>query len=80
MTLYLPEGGCPAMHLSEKVERVEESGSAESTSRGPRMISIAGHKIDSRELFIGTREVIIHHGSDVYRLRLTGQNKLILTK
>jgi hemin uptake protein HemP len=68
------------MHLSEKVERVEESGSAESTSAGPRMISIAGHKIDSRDLFIGTREVIIHHGSDIYRLRLTGQNKLILTK
>ena len=46
----------------------------------PRMISIAGHKIDSRDLFIGTREVIIHHGSEIYRLRLTGQNKLILTK
>jgi hemin uptake protein HemP len=44
------------------------------------MISIAGHKIDSRDLFVGTREVIIHHGGDSYRLRLTGQNKLILTK
>ena len=44
------------------------------------MISVAGHKIDSRDLFIGTREVIIHHGSEIYRLRLTGQNKLILTK
>ena len=30
--------------------------------------------------FIGTREVIILHGGDAYRLRLTGQNKLILTK
>ena len=44
------------------------------------MISIAGQKIDSRDLFIGTREVLIHHGSEVYRLRLTAQNKLILTK
>ena len=44
------------------------------------MISVAGHKIDSRDLFIGTREVVIHHGGDVYRLRLTSQNKLILTK
>jgi hemin uptake protein HemP len=44
------------------------------------MISVAGHKLDSRDLFIGTREVVIHHGGDVYRLRLTGQNKLILTK
>jgi hemin uptake protein HemP len=68
------------MHLSEKVERAEESGSQESTTSGQRLISVAGHKIDSRDLFIGTREVIIHHGSDVYRLRLTGQNKLILTK
>ncbi len=44
------------------------------------MISIAGHKIDSRDLFVGTREVVIHHGGDTYRLRLTGRNKLILTK
>jgi len=44
------------------------------------MISVAGHRIDSRDLFIGTREVIIHHGAEFYRLRLTGQNKLILTK
>ena len=68
------------MGLFEMVEPVEESGSPEATSAGPRMISIAGHKIDSRDLFVGTREVIIHHGGDTYRLRLTGQNKLILTK
>ena len=68
------------MHLADKSGPTSESGSAESTSPGPRMISVAGHKIDSRDLFIGTREVIIHHGVDVYRLRLTGQNKLILTK
>ena len=68
------------MHLSDKIEPGPESGSAQSTTPGPRMISVAGHKIDSRDLFIGTREVIIHHGVEVYRLRLTGQNKLILTK
>ena len=44
------------------------------------MISVAGHKIDSRDLFINTREITIAHGTDVYRLRLTAQNKLILTK
>jgi hemin uptake protein HemP len=44
------------------------------------MISVAGHRIDSRDLFIGTREVIIQHSGEIYRLRLTGQNKLILTK
>jgi hemin uptake protein HemP len=68
------------MGLFEMVGPVEESGSAKSTSAGQRVISIAEHKIDSRDLFVGTREVIIHHGGDTYRLRLTGQNKLILTK
>ena len=68
------------MGLFKMVEPVEESGSAKSTSEGQRVISVAEHKIDSRDLFVGTREVIIHHGGDTYRLRLTGQNKLILTK
>ena len=80
MTLYRIENGHKVTHLSDKIDRDAESGSSQSTSPGPRMISVAGHKIDSRDLFIGTREVIIHHGGDVYRLRLTGQNKLILTK
>jgi hemin uptake protein HemP len=37
-------------------------------------------RLDSRDLFIGTREITIAHGTDLYRLRLTAQNKLILTK
>ena len=44
------------------------------------MISVAGHRIDSRDLFIGTREVFIQHRAETYRLRLTAHNKLILTK
>ena len=68
------------MGLFKMVEPVEESGSAKSTSGGQRVISVAEHKIDSRDLFVGTREVIIHHGGGTYRLRLTAQNKLILTK
>lgn len=39
-----------------------------------------GSRIDSRELFVTEREIIIAHGEDNYRLRLTSQNKLILTK
>jgi hemin uptake protein HemP len=46
----------------------------------PRRIVIAENHIDSRELFTGTREITIAHGEDTYRLRLTAQNKLILTK
>jgi hemin uptake protein HemP len=29
---------------------------------------------------VGTREITIRHGNDAYHLRLTAQNKLILTK
>jgi hemin uptake protein HemP len=57
-----------------------DSRSAEPAAPGPRMISVTGHRIDSRDLFIGTREVIIHHRAEIYRLRLTAHNKLILTK
>jgi hemin uptake protein HemP len=68
------------MDLSDKTDPSEESGSPQSTSSNARMISLAGHSLNSRDLFIGTREVIIHHGGEIYRLRLTSQNKLILTK
>lgn len=36
--------------------------------------------VTSRELLAGGRELIIHHGDATYRLKLTGSNKLILTK
>jgi hemin uptake protein HemP len=45
-----------------------------------RTIKLAGSRIDSGDLFVGTREIIIRHRDDNYRLRLTAQNKLILTK
>ncbi|MDY0021437.1 hemin uptake protein HemP [Arenimonas caeni] len=35
---------------------------------------------DSRELMRGTREVLIRHGDQVYRLRHTRNDKLILVK
>jgi hemin uptake protein HemP len=45
-----------------------------------RSIPVEAHRIDSRDLFVGTRELTISHGGETYRLRLTAQNKLILTK
>ena len=45
-----------------------------------RSVVMNGNRIDSRELFAVEREIIIAHGEDNYRLRLTSQNKLILTK
>jgi len=50
-----------------------------SSSEG-RKINLTANRIDSHDLFINTREITIAHGADVYRLRLTAQNKLILTK
>ncbi|MFC3675648.1 hemin uptake protein HemP [Ferrovibrio xuzhouensis] len=37
-------------------------------------------RLDSRVLFQGSREVVIHHEGADYRLRLTSNGKLILTK
>ena len=45
-----------------------------------RSIALRDNRIDARDLFVGTREITIAHGTDLYRLRLTAQNKLILTK
>ena len=45
-----------------------------------RQVTIANDRLDSRDLFVGTREITIRHGSEAYHLRLTAQNKLILTK
>ena len=36
--------------------------------------------VDSRRLLNGAREVEIHHGDQVYRLRHTRNDKLILVK
>lgn len=36
--------------------------------------------VESRNLLQGRNEVLIHHGNEVYRLRHTRNDKLILTK
>lgn len=38
------------------------------------------HEVDSRRLLQGRAEVLIRHGDEVYRLRHTRNDKLILTK
>jgi len=45
-----------------------------------RRVEVRDGEIDSQELFQKGREVKIRHGDQTYRLRLTGLNKLILTK
>ena len=53
---------------------------AEIPPAATRLLTMNGSRIDSRELFVTEREIIIAHGEDNYRLRLTSKNKLILTK
>jgi hemin uptake protein HemP len=53
---------------------------AGTTSSATRSVTVTGNRVDSRDVFSGDREIIIAHGEDTYRLRLTSQNKLILTK
>lgn len=45
-----------------------------------RQITMIDQRIDSRQIFLDGREITILHGQEIYRLRLTAQNKLILTK
>jgi hemin uptake protein HemP len=54
-------------------DKLEDSGDE-------RTVRILDHEIDSQELFQTARELKIRHGEDIYRLRRTGLNKLILTK
>jgi hemin uptake protein HemP len=59
-----------------------DTGSHDGTSgnAGIRKVVINGERLNSKELFADQRELLIVHGDDTYRLRLTFQNKLILTK
>jgi hemin uptake protein HemP len=59
---------------------LKESDKAVEISPTTRQVSVRDGEIDSRELFQSDRELHIRHGDDTYRLRLTGLNKLILTK
>lgn len=47
---------------------------------GERPVPTLMPALDAGTLFAGRSEVVIAHGAETYRLRLTRQNKLILTK
>src|SRR5436190_10112402 len=53
---------------------------SDKSATAARSIAMSGNRIESSALFAAEREIIIAHGEDSYRLRLTSQNKLILTK
>lgn len=66
--------------MQKKADTVSSVGDATGIAAQKRAIEIAGNRIESRDLFVATKEITIGHEGEVYRLRLTGLNKLILTK
>ena len=61
----------PVLHLVTRTPR--------STSPQPFALP-STVEVESDALLRGTREVLIRHGSEVYQLRHTRNDKLILTK
>ncbi|MGH6947864.1 MAG: hemin uptake protein HemP [Kiloniellales bacterium] len=59
---------------------VERSGGGGAGRGGGGSAGPKPRQIRSGELFGGTREVVIEHEGDCYRLRCTSKGKLILTK
>jgi len=57
-----------------------DSGADAKVTNEERSIPLADNRLNSRDLFAASREITISHGDEIYRLRLTAQNKLILTK
>ena len=57
-----------------------DAGDKSRTTLIERSIPLTDNRVNSRDLFLSSREIMIVHGEDTYRLRLTAQNKLILTK
>jgi hemin uptake protein HemP len=52
--------------------------SGQQTGHHPQPTAVK--RYTSKTLFSGAREIVIEHAGDEYRLRLTNQGKLILTK
>ena len=64
------------MNATPPIDRTTQTQTDESA----RHVSVLGNRMDSSDLFCSSRELLITHGDETYRLRLTSQNKLILTK
>ena len=59
------------LHLKPRRERLDVV---------PCIAAAEGPRFDSHALLRGSREILIHHAGEVYRLRHTRNDKLILTK
>jgi hemin uptake protein HemP len=61
-------------------ERENKGANERMVGSNQRQLTVVDNRLDSRDLFLGTRDIVIVHGRDAYHLRLTALNKLILTK
>ena len=61
----------PVLYVASRPFRSEQTSPA---------VVVSQPSIESNALLRGTREVLIRHGGEVYRLRHTRNDKLILTK
>jgi hemin uptake protein HemP len=61
-------------------ERENKGADERMLGSNQRQLTVVDNRLDSRDLFLGTRDIVIVHGRDAYHLRLTALNKLILTK
>jgi hemin uptake protein HemP len=61
-------------------KRSPEHPAQEAAEFPSRQALVARPRLNSAELFGRAREVVIEHAGAEYRLRLTSQGKLILTK
>jgi hemin uptake protein HemP len=68
------------MNTSADDEKASNTSDPPGTRRGTRSLTLSENRVDSGDLFANVREIAITHGNETYRLRLTAQNKLILTK
>jgi len=66
--------------MPKKADSVDVASTSGAPASNSRSIEIANNRIESRDLFVATKEITIGHEGEVYRLRLTALNKLILTK
>jgi len=63
-----------AVAMKEKMKRSLTSGESSPASK------TIENRYDSQTLFRGQQEILIEHAGHAYRLRITRQDKLILTK
>lgn len=66
--------------MAKEVDAAQIPATTEPRAANSRAIPMTGNRIESRDLFVATKEITIGHEGEVYRLRLTALNKLILTK